>query len=272
MAYGDFATDVNDDSSVLFPRGRVMGRDLGKVEPVDQQEIAEAIVHSWYEYERDGNAAKHPWEGETRPKYGGPNPPFESLEGYAKYSWLKAPRYDGQAMEVGPLARMLVGYASGKREIRDAIDGALGNLGVAADRLFSTMGRIAARALECQVLLPALDGWARQLRSNLESGRLQVADSSKWNPESWPAQAQGFGWEEAPRGALGHWVVIENKAIKNYQLVVPSTWNGSPRDGDDRRAREEALLDTPLADADQPLKSFGRYTLRPVHGLRRTRL
>ncbi len=261
MAYGDFATDVNDESSVLFPRGRVMGRDLGRVQPVDQAQIAESIVHSWYEYEPDGQGAKHPWKGETRPRYAGPNPPFESLEGYEKYSWLKAPRYDEEPMEVGPLARMIVGYASGKREIREAIDAALGKLGVGPEKLFSTMGRIAARALECQVLLPALEGWARQLRSNLESGRVQVADSSKWNPDTWPADAQGFGWEEAPRGALGHWVVIKNKRIENYQLVVPSTWNGSPRDGAGRRgAWEEALIDTPVVNADQPVE-----VLRTVH-------
>jgi Ni,Fe-hydrogenase I large subunit len=262
MSYGDFPEDDSGQPSAFYlPRGRVMERDLSTVLPVDQVSIAESVPHSWYRYADDDGAAKHPWKGETNPAYSGPKPPFDTMEGHDKYSWLKAPRYDDQPMEVGPLARMLVAYAAGHEEVTAGVNDILGALEVGPEALFSTLGRIAARALETKLLAARMGKWLGDLEANLAGGDLAIADVSKWDPGSWPEQAKGFGMEEAPRGALGHWVVIEDRVIKNYQLVVPSTWNGSPRDRQGRRgAWEEALIGTPVADPSQPVE-----ILRTVH-------
>src|SRR6266542_902100 len=150
-------------------------------------------------------------------------------------------------MEVGPLSRMLVAYASGHKDVKTAVDGVLAKLEVGPEALFSTLGRIAARAIETQLIVHRLGAW--------------LTDVTKWDPASWPTDAQGWGFEEAPRGALGHWVRIKDQAIENYQLVVPSTWNGSPRDAKGRRgAWEEALIGTPVADPNQPVE-----ILRTIH-------
>ena len=262
MAYGDFPDTVGGEvDGFYFPRGRIMNRDLSRVEPVDQQLIAETVAHSWYNYNDGDDKLRHPWQGETKPNYKGPKPPFETLEGFDKYSWLKAPRYDDQPMEVGPLARMLVAYGKGHADVKAQVDAVLKTLGVGPEALFSTLGRIAARAVETKLLAGKLAGWLAELEANLGRGDLAVADVSKWDPSSWPQNAQGFGMEEAPRGALAHWVVIKDKKIENYQLVVPSTWNGSPRDSKNRRgAWEEALIGTPIADPNAPVE-----VLRTIH-------
>jgi Ni,Fe-hydrogenase I large subunit len=262
MSYGDFpAADSDDPRTFYLPRGRIMGRDLTHVLPVDQTSVAEVVSHSWYSYTDGDGTPHHPWKGETNPRYTGPQPPFETLEGSAKYSWLKAPRYAGQPMEVGPLARMLVAYAAGHPDVKKAVDGALATLQVGPQALFSTLGRVAARAIETSLLAHRLGVWLGELEQNLKRGDLAVADVSLWDPSRWPAHAEGFGMEEAPRGSLGHWVVIDHQAIANYQLVVPSTWNGSPRDaGGHRGAWEEALIGTPLADPARPVE-----ILRTIH-------
>ena len=260
MSYGDFPEGEPDDPRAFYlPRGRILGRDLSTVLPVDQASVAESVAHSWY-VDADG-APRHPWQGETNPKYGGPKPPFETLEGSERYSWLKAPRYEDQPMEVGPLARMLVAYASGHADVKRAVDDVLGVLEVGPEALFSTLGRVAARAIETSLIAARLSGWQRDLEANLKTGDLAIADTSRWDPATWPAHAEGWGFVEAPRGALGHWIVIDDGAITNYQMVVPSTWNGSPRDAGNRRgAWEEALVGTPLADPEQPLE-----ILRTIH-------
>lgn len=258
LAYGDFpGDDTGRPSAFYLPRGRVMGRDLSAVQDVDQAKVTESVAHSWY---RDEGDPRHPWDGLTDPAYAGPKPPFEHID-TERYTWLKAPRYDDQPMEVGPLARMLVAYASGQPDVKAAVDGVLAALGVGPQALFSTLGRVAARAIETKLLVAKLPAWQADLVANLDSGDLAVADTSKWDPASWPAEAQGVGLEEAPRGALGHWVVIKDQKIANYQLVVPSTWNGSPRDAQGRRgAWEEALIGTPVADPERPVE-----ILRTVH-------
>jgi [NiFe] hydrogenase large subunit/hydrogenase large subunit len=262
LAYGDFPEDDSGDPKGFYlPRGRILGRDLATIHPVDHTGVAETVAHSWYEYPDGDEAHKHPWEGETNPKYAGPTPPFDSLEGHDKYSWLKAPRFEDQPMEVGPLARMLVAYGSGHADVKAAVDTVLASLGVGAEALFSTLGRIAARAIETQLLAARLPVWLAELEANLKSGDLAIADVTKWDPATWPADAKGWGMEEAPRGALGHWVVIKDQKIENYQLVVPSTWNGSPRDEQGRRgAWEEALIGTPVEDPTMPVE-----ILRTVH-------
>jgi Ni,Fe-hydrogenase I large subunit len=262
MSYGEFPeNDSALPSAFYLPRGRIMGRDLTKVDAVDQAGVAETVAHSYYTYDGGDATPRHPWDGQTNPAYAGPKPPFESLEGYDKYSWLKSPRYDDEPMEVGPLARMLVAYASGHGDVKVAVDSVLGTLGVGPEALFSTLGRIAARAIETQLIVHRLDRWLSDLTDNLATGDLAIADGTMWDPASWPAEAQGWGFEEAPRGSLGHWIKIKDQAIENYQLVVPSTWNGSPRDAKGRRgAWEEALVGTPVADPNQPVE-----ILRTVH-------
>ncbi len=263
LAYGDFpmtASRGSDDPGDLFlPRGIILDRDLSTVHPVDQQKIAEYVTHSWYE---DGdNAGKHPWDGETKPNYTGPQPPYEWLETEQKYSWVKSPRYQDTAMEVGPLARMLVAYASGHERVQFWVNTALENLGVGPEILFSTLGRIAARSIETAVIAEKVTDWVDQLTANMGKGDLRVADTEYWDPKTWPQEATGWGWTEAPRGALGHWVRIKDGAIANYQCIVPSTWNASPRDaGGQRGAYESALLNTPVADPEQPLE-----ILRTLH-------
>jgi Ni,Fe-hydrogenase I large subunit len=164
-------------------------------------------------------------------------------------------------MEVGPLARTLVAYASGNAGVKAAVDGALAKLKAQPAALFSTLGRVAARAIEAQLLANQLQTWLNELTDNLGHGKLQVHDGRLWDPATWPKQAAGFGWHEAPRGSLGHWVQIEDQKISNYQAVVPSTWNAGPRDARGQRgAYEAALLDTPVADPERPLE-----LLRTVH-------
>ena len=262
LCYGDFSSgNENDPRTFLFPRGVVLGRDLTKVHPVDAGKIAEFVSHSWYEYSNGDDNGKHPSEGETNPRYTGPKPPYDHLDVDKKYSWLKAPRYDGKPMEVGPLARMVVGYASGQPEIKASVDGVLKKLNAPPAVLFSTLGRLAARALEAQIMTKYLDTWVSQLADNLDHGKVQIFNPVKWDPATWPASASGYGWHEAPRGALGHWVEIEGRSIKNYQAVVPTTWNGGPRDATGQKgAYEAALLNTPVADPARPIE-----LLRTVH-------
>jgi Ni,Fe-hydrogenase I large subunit len=261
LVYGDFPEDDSDDPAAFYlPRGRLVGGDLARVAPVDQLDVGETVAHSWYRYHDDDAVLRHPFEGETEPTYSGPQPPYERIE-TPKYSWLKAPRYRGEPMEVGPLARLLVGYAAGHEDVRREVEAVRDRLRLPHEALVSTFGRVVARAVETKLLARRLLVWLDALAANLASGDLAVADVSAWDPRTWPAEAKGWGLEEAPRGALGHWIVIRDQKIANYQLVVPSTWNGSPRDAAGRRGPwEEALVGTPLADPRQPLE-----ILRTLH-------
>jgi hydrogenase large subunit len=265
MAYGDLPTDgFGNPSRYKFPGGILLDRNLDEVHPVDHGDadgIQEEVAHSWYEYTDGDGAAKHPWAGETKLNYTGPKPPYEHLDVEQKYSWLKTPRYKGHPMEVGPLARVLVAYASGHAEVKALVDDALSQLDVPVPALFSTLGRTLARGLETRLIA----GWARefldQLQANIKSDDLRTFTKEKWDPETWPVEAKGVGRSEAPRGALAHWIVIKDKKIDNYQMVVPTTWNASPRDRRGQRsAYEAALLGTPVADPERPLE-----VLRTIH-------
>jgi [NiFe] hydrogenase large subunit/hydrogenase large subunit len=230
---------------------------------VDQTKIMEYVSHSWYEYKEGDGKAKHPWEGETNFKYSGPTPPFENgfVSDKPKYSWVKAPRYEEMPMEVGPLARMLVAYGSGHKRVKEVVNGALQKLGVGPAALFSTLGRVAARGIETLVTAEMLPTWLDQLAANMGKGDLRIHNSEKWEPSSWPREAKGFGFHEAPRGALCHWINIKDGKIANYQCVVPSTWNGSPRDAKGQRGPwEAALIGTPVKDPNKPVE-----ILRTVH-------
>lgn len=265
MCYGDLPTNgINDPSRYKFAPGVIIGKDLKNIQEVDvrnDKEVNEYITHSWYEYEGGNDVGLHPWKGETKLKYTGPKPPFEHLNVEEKYSFLKTPRWKGHAMEVGPLARVLLNYAKGNKEFVEVVDGALKQLDVPVEALFSTLGRTAARGLEAKLVA----GWALEfydeLIKNLKNGDTRMADVTKFKPESWPAEAHGVGIAEAPRGALGHWINIKDTKIANYQLVVPTTWNASPRDPKGQiSAYESSLIGTPVADENQPLE-----ILRTVH-------
>jgi hydrogenase large subunit len=262
LSYGEYPQGgIHDTPRYFLPRGAILGRDLSKVYPVDPAQVSEYVTHSWYEYSGGDLAGKNPYQGETRPKYTGPKPPFEHLNVEEKYSWLKSPRFMDTPMEVGPLSRMLVAYASGQAEVKELVTAVLTKLNAPATALFSTLGRIAARAIETQLLARQVPKWIDQLYQNLAHGDLRVHNGEKWDPGTWPKSAQGWGFHEAPRGALGHWVQIEDRAIKNYQCVVPTTWNAGPRDAKGQRgAYEAALLKTPIADPERPVE-----ILRTIH-------
>lgn len=262
LAYGEYPEDDGQNPQLFLPTGVIRNRELAKVEPVDQARITEQIAHSWYDYSAGDNQGLNPFKGETIPHYTGPKPPYERLNVAEKYSWLKSPRYDGQAMEVGPLARMLVAYASGRpARVKELVDKVLGTLGVGPEALFSTLGRVAARAIETQVLVEHMDEWIRQLATSMARRDYRIQDNSKWEPSSWPREGFGAGFHEAPRGALGHWVHIRDGTIENYQCVVPSTWNAGPRDASGHPGPyEAALVGTPVAKPEQPLE-----ILRTLH-------
>ena len=262
LAYGEFPMDNSGKPEKLWmPRGIILNRDLTKVHPVDDKKIAEYVDHSWYEYSTGAGKGLHPWDGETNHKYTGPRPPYEFLDTNAKYSWVKAPRYNDQPMEVGPLSRLLVAYGAGHKDVKQAVDGVLAKLGVGPEALFSTLGRTAARGIETLLLAAELPKWLDQLTANIVGGDLHIHNSERWDPATWPSQASGFGLHEAPRGALGHWIRIHDQKIQNYQAIVPSTWNASPRDAKGLRGPyEAALIDTPIADPNKPLE-----ILRTVH-------
>jgi len=265
LSYGEFPEDDSTGPPLLLPRGRIMGRDLTKVETVDQAGVAETVAHSYYTYApAEDSALKPPWEqGTTQPRYAGPRPPVTTLEGAERYSWLKAPRYLDDRMEVGPLARVLVAYSSGRGDVAAKVDLAGARLGIGREALFGTLGRILARAVEAQVLVDRLDGWLDELIANLATGDLAVADITRWDPGAWPAEAKGVSMGEAPRGAVGHWLRIADRTLSDYQIVDASTWNGSPRDARGRRgALEEALVGTPVVDPARPLE-----ILRVVHSV-----
>ncbi|MFA5831908.1 MAG: nickel-dependent hydrogenase large subunit [Bacteroidota bacterium] len=265
LAYGDLPMNgYGDVSKFKFPRGAILNRDLSKVHEVDGRnidEIQEFVKHSWYEYAGGDEVSKHPWEGETKLKYTGPKPPYQHLNVEEKYSWLKTPRWKGHAMEVGPLSRMLVAYASGNKEVIEEINGVLKALDVPVGALFSTLGRTAARGVETKLVAVWAKEFYQQLLSNIKNGDSRMFVKDMWEPSSWPSEAKGVGLTEAPRGALAHWIVIKDKKIDNYQLVVPTTWNASPRDPKGQRsAYEAALIGTPIKNPDQPLE-----ILRTIH-------
>lgn len=263
LAVGEFPDgDVRETDKLYFPRGLVLDRDLSRVWPYDHQQIKEFITSSWYEYSKGDAAGLHPWEGETKAAYAGPPTPWKYLQDSPKYTWMKAPRYDGKAMEVGPLARMLVGFASGHEEIREMVKGVLDRLEVGPAALFSTLGRTAARGMETVLLARRMNVWYDRLVDRIRSGDTKTFAGEKWEPSTWPAKAQGYGYLDAPRGALGHWVQIEGGAISRYQCVVPSTWNCSPRDAQGQMGPYEAALvdNHPLVNPEQPLE-----ILRTIH-------
>jgi [NiFe] hydrogenase large subunit len=248
LAWGEFPETDKEPDSLFMPRGVIMKRNLGGVQMANQARVSEDVTRGWYQ---DG-PARHPYEGETKPLQ--ENPKYRPGDG--KYSWFKAPRYDGEPCEVGPLARVLVAYARGHKEIKPVVDNVLKTLGVDANALFSTLGRTAARGIETLVIGERMNNWVMELVENVKNG-----DTKTYEPYEMPNSGMGVGLNDVPRGSLGHWVQIENKKIKNYQYVVPSTWNLCPRDAKGKIGPvEESLIGTPVADPKKPLE-----VLRTVH-------
>ncbi|MBT3045810.1 MAG: nickel-dependent hydrogenase large subunit [Candidatus Thiodiazotropha sp.] len=271
LAYGDIPDRANDYSpgNLLMPSGAVINGNLKEVHEVDlrnPEEIQEFVPHSWYDYP-DGVKGLHPWDGVTEDNFQlGPNTKgtktnIEQIDENAKYSWIKAPRWRGHAMEVGPLARYVVGYAKGHEEITEQINFVLKTLDVPVTALFSTLGRTAARALEADWAGDKLRYFMDKLIANIKAGDSSTANVDNWDPETWPREAKGVGISEAPRGALGHWIRIKDTRIDNYQCVVPTTWNGSPRDSEGNiGAFEASLMNTKVARAEEPVE-----ILRTLH-------
>jgi hydrogenase large subunit len=164
-------------------------------------------------------------------------------------------------MEMGPLARVLMMYASGHEPTVEITNKSLAQLGLPIGALFSTMGRNAARALECKILTDAMPAWQAALVANIQGGDMRTFNETQWEPSTWPQHAQGVGALEAPRGSLAHWLVIDSGKISNYQAVVPTTWNAGPRDAAGVPGPYEAALKgIRLQDPTQPLE-----ILRTVH-------
>ena len=265
MTYGDFPEKGMDDpASLLIPPGVILNRDLSTVHELDLNavdQIQESVAHSWYNYSGGKDQALHPYDGETELNYTGPEPPYEQLNIDKEYSWLKSPRWKGHAVEVGPLARVLMLYATGHEQTKALVDYTLQTLDVPIEALFSTLGRTAARSLETQIIADTMQTWYDNLIANIKAGDTKTFNEQLWEPASWPKQAKGVGYTEAPRGALAHWVVIEDEKIANYQAVVPSTWNAGPRDADGNPgAYEAALQGHTLDDTEQPIE-----ILRTIH-------
>ncbi len=266
LVYGDFPERGMDDTdSLLFKPGVILNRDLSTIHDVDMhadEEIQEYVARSWYDYTQGKEQGLHPYAGETQLNYTGPQPPYEHLDVEQSYSWIKSPRWKGHAVEVGPLARMLMLYAGGHEQAKALVDMTLSHLEVPVTALFSTLGRTAARTLESKLVADWMQVWYDNLVANVRSGDTDTFNEALWEPTSWPKQARGVGFTEAPRGALAHWIVIEDGKIANYQAVVPTTWNAGPRDPNDQPGAYEAALQDnhEMYDPKQPIE-----ILRTIH-------
>jgi hydrogenase large subunit len=266
LSFGDLPSKgFWDHDSYLVPRGVILNHDISTIHPIDldkDDEIQEFVSHSWYKYGAGDAEGLHPFRGETELNYTGPKPPYEHLDVEQKYSWLKSPRWQGKAMEVGPLARVLMLYASGNAQAKELVGYTLKTLDVPVDALFSTLGRTAARTLESKILADAMQGWYDQLIANIKAGDVRTFNDQYWDPSTWPKHMQGVGLMEAPRGGLSHWIVVDDGKISNYQAVVPSTWNAGPRDAQGQPGPYEAALqhNHVMADPKQPLE-----ILRTIH-------
>jgi len=266
LTYGDFPEKGMDDpSSYLIPSGVILDRDLSTVHEVDMNaadQIREYVAHSWYDYSGGKTQGLHPYDGETTLNYTGPTPPYQQLDVEQSYSWLKSPRWQNKPMEVGPLARVLMLYAKGHEQTRELVGMTLSKLDIPVRALFSTLGRTAARTLETKIIADNMQAWYDNLVANIKGGDTRTFNETLWEPSSWPKEARGVGFMEAPRGGLAHWIVIKNGKIDNYQAVVPSTWNAGPRDAEGQPGPYEAALQDnhQLHDPKQPVE-----ILRTIH-------
>lgn len=271
LAYGAFPDIANDLSqkSLLIPGGAIVDGKFNEVHPVsltDPEQIKEEVVSSWYVYP-NGEKALHPSVGETIPHFSigkntiGSKTNIKQLDEHAPYSWVKTPTWRGHSMEVGPLARIIIGYYLNHDSSQTMVEAMCGPLGIKPLNLCSTMGRILCRAHEAHWAANTMNYFYQRLINTLKNGQSAVVNTEKWEPSSWPKEASGVGFTEAPRGALGHWISIKDQKISHYQAVVPTTWNAAPRNlRGDLGPYEASLLNTPVAVPNQPLE-----ILRTIH-------
>ncbi|WP_230970919.1 nickel-dependent hydrogenase large subunit [Nitrogeniibacter aestuarii] len=287
--YGTYEKVPYDFSTHQLPGGAIIDGnwdDIQEIDPRDPEQVQEFVNHSWYTYP-DENKGLHPWDGITEPFYQlGPNTKgsrtnIKELDEGGKYSWIKSPRWRGHPMEVGPLARYILGYMHATKgnkhcqRVKDQVDYSARMINRDIPRLLgmpdtdyglkqllpTTIGRTLARALESQYSAEMMMDDFNELIDNLKAGDSATANVEKWDPANWPKEAKGVGTVAAPRGMLGHWVKIKDGKIENYQCVVPTTWNGSPRDGKGQiGAFEASLMNTPVERAEEPLE-----ILRSLH-------
>lgn len=259
LACPDFPLDEKG-TQFETPGGFIAGGKLETFKPIVKfgdpylrESVAESVKHSWYQ---GGKGPLHPYRGETNAQY-------TDFQADGKYSWVKSPTFGGEPAQVGPLARVLTAVASKDVPITRYLEKllslveAVGKVKVPLEGLHSTLGRHGARAVMCQRNVEVLESQWKLLLDNIAKG-----DVATFNAPVFPkGEVQGFGFHEAPRGLLSHWVVIENGVIKNYQAVVPTTWNAAPRNESDQAGPYEAsLVGTPLADPERPLE-----VLRTIH-------
>ena len=274
--YGDYETVLGDPATKQLPGGVILGGNWEEIHPIDTrdpEQIQEFVTHSWYTY-GDDSKGLHPWDGITDPNYVlGPNAKgtrtnIIEIDEQAKYSWIKAPRWRGNACEVGPLARYILAYAHGVDYVRGQVDESVARFNSLAgtaltpkQALPTTIGRTLARALEAHYCAKMMLDDFDALIANLKAGDTATANVEKWDPSTWPKEAKGVGTVAAPRGGLGHWIKIKDGRIENYQCVVPTTWNGGPRDpAGNIGAFEASLMNTPMERPDEPVE-----ILRTLH-------
>lgn len=244
MVFGEYPVSGAYGADTAFKPGIFYNKEFTKVQPLDLNKIEEYINNSWYV----GDEPRKPYEGVTDPK-------FTDLHGDGRYSWSKAPRYDGQAIETGPLARVLISYAQGDPYITPLVNTVLEKTGLKPEQLFSTLGRTAARCIETLATAEMVTKWIQEYKDNIAKG-----DNVINVPWTNPGKGRGVGMVNAPRGALSHWINIDDSKISNMQLVVPTTWNCGPRAGNVLGPVEEALIGTPILDPSRPVE-----ILRVVH-------
>ena len=287
--YGTYEKVAYDPTTHQMPGGVILNGNWDEVHPIDPrdpEQVQEFVTHSWYQY-ADENKGLHPWDGVTEPKFElgantkGTRTNIENIDEAGKYSWIKAPRWRGHAVEVGPLPRYILGYVHATQgnphcqRIKEQVDYSARMINHDVPKLLglpetdltlkqllpSTIGRTLARALESQYCSEMLMDDYNSLITNIKNGETVTANVEKWDPSTWPKEAKGVGAVAAPRGMLGHWIKIKDGKIENYQCVVPTTWNGSPRDAKGQiGAFEASLLNTPMSNPEEPLE-----ILRTLH-------
>ncbi len=278
----------------LFDTGIIMNGDLSKVHPINEDLITEEATHSWYA----DNEPLHPYDGKTNPKYTGMNEAMtvgpdgkeiksKTIDEKGKYSWIKSPRYDGKAMEVGPLSAVLVSYASGNKKIKKVVDEFLATTGLPTEALFTTLGRTAARALQTKAII---DNGLETFNTLIENLKVDQDTCATYHIDK-NKEYKGRFIGDVPRGMLSHWIRIKNGVVENYQAVVPSTWNAGPEDSKGLKGPYESnLIGMKVKDISQPLeiirvihsfdpciacavhvmdtkgKDLGTYKVDPVYG------
>lgn len=258
LSVPDFPMDTKG-TEFLIPGGYIPGGDITKFkaitsfnDPYFEDNVKESIKHSWY----DGKWNRHPYKEDTTPNY-------SDFDRKNKYSWVKSPTFVNKPAQVGPLANVLSMYAAGHEPTRYYTNLALEKISaiaktqVGVDVLHSTLGRHVARCVRTNVIYDILKENYNALVTTIAKG-----DFDTFNPPTFPKGEQtGFGFHEAPRGTLSHWIVIADGKIKNYQCIVPSTWNAGPRNHKNKPGPyEAALVGNPVANPEQPLE-----VLRTIH-------